>query len=86
MISLNKIFTVSTPHTHILWENLQAYNIEGTVQQERNTKTKEHAKLLELCDNKMSFTPIHPNTSPHTIHKICFQEFTSLFPKELVTT
>ena len=33
-------------HTsHILWENLQAYNIEGTVQQEKEHKTKEHAKL-----------------------------------------
>ena len=53
MIPPNKIFTMGTPHTHlyichtshILWENLQAYNIEGTVQQEKEHKTKEHAKL-----------------------------------------
>ena len=39
-------FHIFTCHVcHILWKNLQAYNIEGAVQQERNTKTKEHAKL-----------------------------------------
>ena len=53
MISPNKISTTHTTHSilvcHtslILWENLQAYNIEGTVQQENeHKKTKEHANL-----------------------------------------
>ena len=68
------------PHTHIyiyichtshqLWENLQAYNVEGTVQQEKEHKTKEHTKLLELCSNLMTFPSSLPKTTPHTIHRI----------------
>ena len=48
MISPNKTFTTDIPHiyiyichtSHILWENLQAYNIEGTVQQEKEHKNQ----------------------------------------------
>ena len=31
--------------SHILWKNLQAYNIEGTVPKKRNTYSKEQAEL-----------------------------------------
>ena len=34
----------------------------------------------------MSFTPFLPKPSPHTICSIYCQEYTSLLPKELVTT
>ena len=31
--------------SHILWKNLQMYNIEGTIQQEMEHKTKMHDKI-----------------------------------------
>ena len=31
--------------SHILWKNLQVYNIEGTAQQEKYTNSQEHAEL-----------------------------------------
>ena len=36
-------------HTsHILWENLQAYNIEGTVQQEKEHKNQGACQALGI--------------------------------------
>ena len=67
--------------SHSLWKNLQVYIIEGTVQQERDTNSKEKAELEELCDNSMSLAPFLPKASPHTLHPIYLQEYNSLFPK-----
>ena len=41
-VCLSHIYTCHT--SHILWKNLQVYNIECTVQQE-NTNSKEQAEL-----------------------------------------
>ena len=35
----------------------------------------------EMRDSSMSFTPILPKTSHHTIHKAYFQEHNSLYPE-----
>ena len=52
MISPNKISTTHTPHIYctslILWENLQAYNIEGTVQQEKEHKNQGSCQALGI--------------------------------------
>ena len=56
MISPNKIFTTGTPHiyiyichtSHILSENLRAYNIEGTVQQEMEHKNQGACQALGI--------------------------------------
>ena len=42
------------------------------VQPGRNTKNEAHAHLLEMRDSSMSFTPILPKPSHHTIHKVHF--------------
>ena len=34
--------------SHILWENLQAYNIEGTVQQEKEHKNQQACQALGI--------------------------------------
>ena len=41
-----------------------------SVQPGRNTKNEAHAHLLEMRDSSMSFTPILPKPSHHTIHKV----------------
>ena len=49
-------FTMHTPYTyiytchasHILWKNLQAYNIEGTVQQEKEHKKQGACQALGI--------------------------------------
>ena len=53
MISPNQIFTMHAALTHIymscishLWKNLQAYNIEGTVQPEKEHKNQGACKAL----------------------------------------
>ena len=54
MITPNQIFTTHVPHTyichasHILWKNLQAYNIEGTVQQEMEHKFQRASRALGI--------------------------------------
>ena len=56
MISPNQIFTTHTPHTHIyifhtshsLWKNLQAFNIEGTAQQEKEYKFQRASRALGI--------------------------------------
>ena len=54
-ISPNQIFTTHDPHTYIyvthltlLWENLQAYHIEGTVQQEKEQKFQGASRALGI--------------------------------------
>ena len=44
--------------------------MQYSVQPGRNTKNEAHAHLLG--DSSMSFTPILPKTSQHTIHKVVF--------------
>ena len=44
--------------------------MQYSVQPGRNTKNEVHAHLLEMCDSYMSFMPILPKTSQHTIHKV----------------
>ena len=71
-------------HTsHILWKNLQAYNIGESVLWKSNIKTKHIPIFLELCRNSMSFTPFIHKISPRTIHTIYVQECASLLPKEI---
>ena len=54
MISPNQIFTTCDPHTyichtsHILWKNLQSYNIEVTVQQEKEHKFQRASRALGI--------------------------------------
>ena len=55
------------------------YNQEGT------PKMKRMLIFWELCDSSMSFTPILPKPSHHTIHKVYFQEHNSLYPILWVT-
>ena len=56
------------------------YNQEGT------PKMKRMLIFWEMRDITMSFTPIIPKTSHHTIHKVYFQEHNSLYPILWVTT
>ena len=44
-MSLSHIYIYICHSSHILWKNLQMYNIEGTIQQEKEHKAKMHAKL-----------------------------------------
>ena len=44
--------------------------MQYSVQPGRNTKNEAHAHLLETRDSSMSFMPILPKTSQHTIHKV----------------
>ena len=44
--------------------------MQYSVQPGRNTKNEGHAHLLGMRDSSMSFTPILPKTSQHTIHKM----------------
>ena len=55
IISPNQIFTTCAPHTYIyvthltfLWKYLQAYNIEGTVQQEKEQKFQRANRALGI--------------------------------------
>ena len=47
MISPNQIFTMCAPHTY-MWKNVQAYNIEGTVQQEKEHKFQRASRALGI--------------------------------------
>ena len=44
--------------------------MQYSVQPGRNTKYEVHAHLLGMRDTSMSFTPILPKPSHHTIHKV----------------
>ena len=58
MIYPIQIFTMHAPYiyiyiyichkSHILWKNLQAYNIEGTVQQEKEHKFQGASRALGI--------------------------------------
>ena len=56
------------------------YNQEGT------PKMKRVIIFWEMRDRSMSFSPILPKPSHHTIHIIEFQEHNSLYPILWVTT
>ena len=53
-ISCNQIFTMHASHiyichiSHILWKNLQAYNIEGTVQEEKEHQFQGASRALGI--------------------------------------
>ena len=56
LISTNQSFTTHAPNTYIyvihltvLWKNLQAYNIEGTVQQEKAHKFQRASRALGIA-------------------------------------
>ena len=61
------IYTCHTPH--ILWKNPQAYTIQYSVQQGRNTKIKCMPISYELYDKSMRFKSILPKSSPRAIYK-----------------
>ena len=80
-------FYQRTHPTHIyvshgiqILKNPPEYTMRNRVQSGRNTKNDTHAHLWELHDSSMSFTPILPKTSHHTINKVYFQEHNSLYP------
>ena len=50
-------------------KNPPEYTMQYSVQPGRDTKNEVHAHLWEMRDSSMSFTPILPKTSQHTIHK-----------------
>ena len=51
-------------------KNPPEYTMQYSVQPGRNTKNEAHAHLWEMRDSSMSFTPILPKPSQHTIHKV----------------
>ena len=53
-------------------KNPPEYTMQYSVQPGRNTKNEAHAHLLGMRDSSMSFTPILPKPSQHTIHKVTF--------------
>ena len=44
--------------------------MQYSVQPGRNTKNEVHLIFWEMHDSSMSFMPILPKTSQHTIHKV----------------
>ena len=44
--------------------------MQYSVQPGRNTKNEAHVHLWEMRDSYMSFTPVLPKPSQHTIHKV----------------
>ena len=74
-------------HTRFkFWRTLQRTLCSIVYNQEGTPKMKRMLIFWEMCDISMSFTPIIPNHSHHTIHKVYFQEHNSLYPKVWVTT
>ena len=57
-------------HMFQILKNPPEYTMQYSVQPGRNTKNEAHAHLSEMCDSYMSFMPILPQTSQHTIHKV----------------
>ena len=68
------------------WRTLQStlrnivYNQEGT------PKMKHMLTFWQMRDSSMSFTPILPKPSHHTIHNLYGQEHNSRYPKVWVTS
>ena len=57
-------------HMFQVLKNPPEYTMQYSVQPGRNTKNEVHAHLWEMRDSSMSFTPILPKPSQHTIHKV----------------
>ena len=58
-------------HTHFkFWRTLQSTLCNIVYNQEGTPKMKCMLIFWEMRDNSMSFTPILPKTSQHTIHKV----------------
>ena len=57
-------------HTFLDLKNPPEYTIQYSVQPGRNTKMKRMPIFWEMRDSSMSFTPILPKPSHHTIHKV----------------
>ena len=79
VISPIQIFTMHAPHTHIyichtshiLWKNLQAYIIEGTVRQETEHKIQGASRALGIVRQLNEFHIIHSqNITTYTSHNI----------------
>ena len=78
-----------TPHiyiyicltSHILWNNLQVYHIEGTVQQEKEHKFQGASRALGIVRQLNEFHTIPSQTLPHTLHTRYFQHCNSFLPK-----
>ena len=51
-------------------KNPPEYTMKYSVQPGRNTKNESHAHLFGNADSSMSFMPILPKTSQHTIHNL----------------
>ena len=79
-MSPNTICTMHTPYTHIQVTHLTFCGriFKCSILEIVCTKTN---CIPELCHNSITFAPFLPKISPHTIHTIYFQEFTSLLPK-----
>ena len=92
MISPNQIFTTRAPHiyichaSHILWKNLQAYNIEGTVQQEKEQKFQRASRALGFVLQLNEFHTIPSQTfTTYTSHNM-FRNAAHFFLNKVVTT
>ena len=74
-------------HTRFkFWRTFQSTLCDIVYNQEGTPKMKHMLIFWEMRDSSMSFTPILPKPSHHTIHKVYCQEHNSLYPILWVTT
>ena len=57
-------------HMFQILKNPPVYTMQYSVQPEGTPKMKHMLIFWEMRDSSMSFTPILPKTSQHTIHKV----------------
>ena len=70
----NKILSMRAPYLYINVTHVSSFEepsrVLYSVQPGRNTKNEAMLIFWEMCDNSMSFMPILPKPSHHTIHKV----------------
>ena len=59
-------------HAFQILKNPPEYTMRYSVQPGRSTKMKHMLIFWEMRDSSISFTPILPKSSHHTIHKVSF--------------
>ena len=72
--------------SHILWKNLQAYNIQDSVTARKEHKIKTHAHLLGNVSQLNEFHTIPSQIFITYILHSVFSEMQLISSKELVTT
>ena len=88
MISPYKKFTMHAPYTYIhlmhltiLWKNLQAYNIQDSVQWKKEHKNITHSLLLRIVSQLNNFRTILSQIFTIYFHRVYVLEYISLLPK-----